>query len=71
MKSRKKTSKTPATRPSRASRNQDPGATGPTLEQIRERAYAIYGERGQVDGHDFEDWLQAERELREDLRKRD
>ena len=28
--------------------------------RIRELAYRLYEERGRVDGHDVEDWLQAE-----------
>lgn len=35
------------------------------LEQrIRVRAYELYERRGRCDGHDLEDWLQAEAELR-------
>jgi hypothetical protein len=34
-----------------------------TREEIELRAHQIYIERGGVDGHDVEDWLQAEREL--------
>jgi hypothetical protein len=34
------------------------------------RAYEIYVERGRADGHDLEDWLQAENELRENIRRR-
>lgn len=30
---------------------------------IAKRAFEIYCERGCQDGHDLEDWLQAEREL--------
>jgi len=45
-----------------------PGASTPTPitleEQIRERAYALYEERGCVPGHESDDWLQAEREVR-------
>lgn len=33
-------------------------------EQIRQRAYQLYYERGAEDGHDVDDWLQAEREVR-------
>jgi len=33
-------------------------------EQIRARAYELYLERGREDGHDEEDWLTAEREVR-------
>ena len=36
---------------------------GPTSDEIRQRAYDIYTERGGIDGLDLEDWLQAEREL--------
>jgi hypothetical protein len=32
-------------------------------ERIRRRAYEIYLERGGEPGHDWEDWLQAEREI--------
>ena len=32
-------------------------------EEIELRAYQIYVERGGADGHDVDDWLQAEREL--------
>ena len=30
------------------------------LEEIRSRAYELYESRGREDGHDLEDWLQAE-----------
>jgi hypothetical protein len=33
-------------------------------ERIRRCAYEIYLERGGEPGHDWEDWLQAEREIR-------
>ena len=32
-------------------------------EQIRRRAYELYEARGHEDGHDLEDWLQAEAEI--------
>jgi DUF2934 family protein len=32
-------------------------------EQIRQRAYELYEARGREDGHDFEDWQQAETEI--------
>lgn len=38
--------------------------TGPTVEEIRTRAYLRYLERGAGDGQDFDDWLEAERELK-------
>lgn len=34
-------------------------------ELIAHRAYALYLARGAEDGHDLDDWLQAERELQE------
>jgi hypothetical protein len=34
---------------------------------IARRAYDLYLARGREDGHDVEDWLQAERELRTDI----
>jgi len=37
----------------------------PSEEDIRTRAYQRYLERGGGHGRDFEDWLEAERELRE------
>jgi hypothetical protein len=34
-----------------------------THEQIRNRAYEIYLQRGAESGYEVEDWLQAEREV--------
>jgi Protein of unknown function (DUF2934) len=31
--------------------------------QIRSRAYELYEKRGKDDGHDLDDWLQAESEV--------
>jgi hypothetical protein len=36
----------------------------PTEDDIRQRAYERYLERGGGHGTDFEDWLEAEREIR-------
>ena len=36
----------------------------PSEEDIRQRAYERYLERGGGHGMDFEDWLEAERELK-------
>ncbi|HEX2715182.1 MAG TPA: DUF2934 domain-containing protein [Candidatus Acidoferrales bacterium] len=41
----------------------------PTPEEIGRRAYEIYLQRGGEPGHEVEDWLQAERELREQQAK--
>lgn len=38
-------------------------AKNPTQEEIALRAYQIYLERGGAPGNEFEDWIQAEREL--------
>jgi hypothetical protein len=42
----------------------DIGLRTPELEeQIRQRAYSFYEQRGRREGHDLDDWLQAETEL--------
>jgi hypothetical protein len=33
-------------------------------EQIRQRAYELYEERSREEGHDVEDWLHAEAEIK-------
>jgi hypothetical protein len=37
----------------------------PAREEIERRAYELYVARGEVPGFDQDDWLQAERELKE------
>jgi hypothetical protein len=37
--------------------------SSPSIELIQQRAYEIYLERGDAEGSEIEDWLQAEREL--------
>jgi len=39
-------------------------SSGPNEDDIRRRAYQRYLERGGGDGQDFDDWLEAERELK-------
>ena len=39
-------------------------------EEIARRAYEIFERRGRSHGHDFDDWLQAERELRRTRHRR-
>jgi hypothetical protein len=46
-----------------ATRNDSMGSE-PSEEEIRARAYRRYLERGGGDGQHFEDWLEAERELK-------
>jgi hypothetical protein len=41
----------------------------PVTEDIEFRAYQIYLGRGGADGHDLDDWLQAERQVLEELKK--
>jgi hypothetical protein len=41
-----------------------PEPPAPTPEQIQQRAYEIYEARGGAPGCDWDDWLQAERELK-------
>ena len=40
----------------------------PTSEEISLVAYAIYLEKGSRDGHDLDDWLEAERRLMVEFR---
>ena len=36
----------------------------PSEQQIQQRAYELYEQRGRTDGHELDDWLQAEREIK-------
>ena len=36
----------------------------PIEQQIQQRAYELYERRGRTVGHDLDDWLQAEREIK-------
>ena len=38
-------------------------ATSELQEQIHRRAYELYEQRGRDDGHELDDWLQAESEV--------
>ena len=40
------------------------GEPSPTFDEIAEAAYHRYLQRGGSDGQDFDDWVEAERELR-------
>jgi len=46
--------------------DQTTGFKEPAREEIERRAYELYLARGEVQGYDQDDWLQAERELKED-----
>ena len=44
---------------------EEKGQNGPSLAEIRQRAFEIHIERGGIHGCDLDDWVQAERELKE------
>lgn len=48
---------------SRVSRPRKPESPTDTEERVRERAYQLYEQRGEIDGFALDDWLQAEREI--------
>lgn len=52
-------SSSPTMEKTRVAKNQ------PTQEQIALRAYQIFLERGATPGNEFEDWVEAERQLLE------
>ncbi len=41
---------------------------GDMQTHIRQRAYELYEARGRQDGHQMEDWIQAEQEIRSKYR---
>jgi hypothetical protein len=45
-------------------------STSELPEQIRRRAYELYEQRGRDDGHELDDWLQAESEVTQQKAKR-
>lgn len=47
-----------------APKSDEPTVLIPIEQQIRQRAYELYDQRGRADGHDLDDWLQAEREIK-------
>jgi len=48
---------------SREPRPRKPKPLNDTEEKIRARAYELYEQRGRIDGHASDDWLQAEAEV--------
>ncbi len=48
---------------SSGTKNLTTGFVADMEEQIRGRAYELYEQRGRENGHDMDDWLQAEAEL--------
>ena len=47
-----------------APRSDEPTVLIPIEQQIQQRAYELYEQRGRTDGHDLDDWLQAECEIK-------
>ena len=47
-----------------APKSDKPAVLIPIEQQIQQRAYELYEQRGRTDGHDLDDWLQAEREIK-------
>lgn len=43
-----------------APKSDEPTVLIPIEEQIQQRAYELYEQRGRTDGHELDDWLQAE-----------
>ena len=56
--------KRPRATASTAAKRAPAAAAEPTLDDIRRRAYERYQERGGNHGRHFDDWLEAEKELR-------
>jgi hypothetical protein len=46
-----------------------PGSEAASREEVARRAFEIFQSRGSDHGRDFEDWLQAEREVSERRRE--
>ncbi len=44
--------------------DEQPTNSEPTHDQVAQRAYEIFLDRGATDGQDVDDWLRAESELR-------
>jgi hypothetical protein len=47
-----------------APKSDEPTLLIPIEQQIQQRAYELYEQRGRTDGHDLDDWLQAECEIK-------
>jgi Protein of unknown function (DUF2934) len=45
-------------------KSDEPTVLIPIERQIRQRAYELYERRGRADGHELDDWLQAERGIK-------
>ncbi len=59
-------------RPSRHASQPDDDRRPPDQVQpmIAQRAYELYEQRGHTHGHDLEDWLEAERQILNEARRK-
>ena len=65
---RRKTAKSVITAADRSSKSLQNRSGQATDRDIARRAYELYEQRGSEHGHDIDDWLQAERDLRASVR---
>ena len=47
-----------------APKSDEPTVLIPIEQQVRQSAYELYEQRGRADGHELDDWLQAECEIK-------
>ena len=47
-----------------APKSDEPTVLIPIEQQIQQRAYELYEQRGRTDAHELDDWLQAECEIK-------
>ena len=47
-----------------APKSDEPAVLIPIEQQIQQRAHELYEQRGRTDGHELDDWLQAECEIK-------
>jgi hypothetical protein len=47
-----------------APKSDEPTVLIPIEQQIQQRAYKLYEQRGRTEGHELDDWLQAEYEIK-------
>jgi hypothetical protein len=47
-----------------APKSDEPPVLIPIEQQIQRRAYELYEQRGRADGHELDDWLRAECEIK-------
>jgi DUF2934 family protein len=50
--------------PTLTPKSDEPTVLIPIEQQIQQRAYELYEQRGRTDGHELDDWFQAEREVK-------